>query len=153
MSLSLEQASSGSFCLTKVGLAIGSTATQLSTAAAATTTVDGIFQASKGATASFAIAAPSGFTVATVPIGYKASHAVWLDAAGTLTVTQGPLDVISAATDKVGPPVNPGSRACIAVFTVAAVTAAWIPATTAMNAAGVTTTYTDVINLPGGAIA
>ena len=59
MSLNLEQANNGTFTLSKAGLAIGSTASQLSTAASVSYVIDGVFQTAKGATASFALVVPA----------------------------------------------------------------------------------------------
>ena len=155
MSLPLEQASSGSFALAKAGLAIGSTVQQISTANTVNYTIDGVYQTAKVAVATIAPVAPAGSPVLplTIAIGFKQAYGVWLDTAGVLTVTFGPASPFTSATDKVGPPTNPGGRCCIGVFTIAAVTVLFTLGTTALNAAGITTTYTDVMDLPGSAIA
>lgn len=151
MSLSLEQASGGSFVLSKAGLAIGSTASQLSTAATAVYTLDGIYQTSKAGTATFALTAVSAaFPLVNIPAGSKANFGVWLDSAGNFTVTQGAVAAVAAATDKTSPPPNPGARALVGVASVYTATNAFVPATTAFNAAGVTTTYFDTASLPAG---
>jgi hypothetical protein len=152
MALALEQASGGSFVLTKAGLSVGSTTTQLSTAASTTYVLDGVFQTAKGATASFAAAAAPGFTINTqVPIGSKCAFGVWLDSAGTFTVTQGPIASVNSNTDKVGPPPNPGSRALVGVFTAFAATAVFVLGTNVLTPglnAGVNVTYFDTFSLP-----
>lgn len=149
MSLSLEQASAGSFCLTKVGLAIGSTTSQFSTGASATYTLDGAYQTAKGATATFALAPPTGFALSNIPSGSKANFGVWLDSAGTFTVTQGPASAVGSSTEKVAPPPNPGSRALVGVASVYNGSgSAFVPGTTAFNAASITTVYTDMFSLP-----
>lgn len=148
MSLNLEQANAGSFCLSKVALAIGSTNTQLSTGAAANYTIDGTWQTQKGATATFALAAPAGFAFSTIPIGGKASFGVWLDSAGTFTVTQGSTSNVASNADKAAPPPNPGGRTMVGVFTAYAATAAYVPGTTALTGAGVTVVYFDMFSLP-----
>lgn len=153
MSLNLEQAQSGTFTLTKVGLAIGSTTSQLSTAASATIVIDGVFRTAKGATATFALAAPTGFSFTTIPAGSKAAFGVWVDAAGTLTVTQGPITPYGSATEAAAPPPNPGSRALLGVAVVNTLTNAFVPGTTAFNAAGVTTNYYDTFSYPATGLA
>lgn len=147
MALNLEQANSGTFCLTKVGLAIGSTTSQLSTAASAATVVNGRFQAAKGATATFAITAATGFTLTTVPIGSKAAFGVFTDGTNFF-VTQGPIAAVNSNSDKVGPPPVPAGLAPVGVFTAYAATAAYVPGTTALTAAGVTATYFDLFSAP-----
>lgn len=156
MSLSLEQASAGNFVLTKAGLAIGSTTSQLSTANSVTYVLDGVFQTAKGATATFALAAPSSaYTInTTVPVGYKCAFGVWLDSAGTFTVTQGPITPYSVSTDKAAPPPNPGSRALVGVAVVTnpslSANGGFRPGTDAFNTT-VTTAYYDTFSLqPGG---
>lgn len=154
MSLSLEQAGLGSFCMTKVGLAVGSTLSQLATGAAAAYTIDGVYQTQKGATATFALVSSTGAALPTLPIGYKQSMAVWLDTAGVFTVTFGPQVPYAAVTDPVGPPSNPGGRCCVGVQTLANNSVGpFIYGTTLFNVAGLTTKYTDCLDLPSGAIA
>lgn len=150
MSLSLEQASGGSFCLSKAGIAIGSTASQVSTGATAVYTIDGVYQTSKAATATIALTTvSSAFPLTTIPAGSKANIGLWLDSAGNFTVTQGAISAVTSATDKTAPPPNPGSRTLVGVASVYTATNAFVPATTAFNATGVTTTYFDVLSLPG----
>lgn len=148
MSLSLEQASGGSFVLTKAGMAIGSTTSQVSTANSVTYTLDGVFQTAKGATATIPLTPATGFALATIPIGSKSNIGLWLDSAGAFTVTQGPVSAVGSNAEKVAPPPNPGSRVLVGVASVYAGTAAFVPATTAFNAAGITTTYFDMALLP-----
>lgn len=148
MSLSLEQASGGSFVFSKAGTAIGSTVSQLATGAATVYTIDGVFAGTKAATASIPLTPATGYALNTVPIGSKAAIGLWLDAAGNFTVTQGAISQVGSAAEKVSPPPNPGARALVGVATVFAGTAAFVPATTAFNAAGVTTAYFDTATLP-----
>lgn len=156
MSLALEQASSGTFALTKAGLGIGSTTSQLSTGASLTYVIDGVFQTAKGATASFALAAPSSaYTITTtVPAGNKCAFGVWIDSAGTFTVTQGVVTPYTVSTDRAAPPPNPGNRALVgvAVVTNPSLTAngGFRPGTDAFNST-VTTAYYDTFSLiPSG---
>jgi hypothetical protein len=153
MSLSLEQASAGSFCLTKAVLNIGSTTSQLSVTPVPSSPgivycIDGVHQTPKAVTATFALAAPSGYALSTIPAGGKANFGVWIDSAGVLTVTQGPTAMVGSNAEKAGPPPNPGGRALIGVASVYTATNAFVPATTAFSATGVTTTYFDTFALP-----
>lgn len=152
MSLNLEQANSGTFVLTKVGLAIGSTASQLATGASATYVIDGIFRTAKAATASFPLTAISGYPLVSVPVGSKALLGVWLDGAGNFTVTQGPVTPVNTNADLALLPPNPGNRALVGVVSVfVGPTAAgpFVPGTTAFNATGVVTGFFDTFSLPG----
>jgi hypothetical protein len=166
MSLSLEQASGGNFCLSKAGLSVGSTNTQLSTAAIVSYTIDGVFMPNKAVTATFAgVMAPVSIAevfvggvqtlmplVANpVPVGSKCSWGVWADSAGALTLTQSAILAVTSTSDKAAPPLNPGSRTLIGVFTTYAVSAAFVLGTNVLTAgtnAGVTVTYFDVMTLP-----
>jgi hypothetical protein len=154
MAISLEQASSGSFSLTKAGLAIGSTTSQLSTAASTTHVIDGVFKTAKGATADFALSAATGFTITTpITAGNKCCLGVWLDSSGNFKITQGPLTPFSASTDKAAPPPNPGGMAPVGVVVVQANSATFTPGTTAFNAATATVTYYDVMSIPASGLA
>lgn len=148
MSLSLEGANSGSFCLTKAGLAIGSTASQLSTAAAATAVIDGVHQTSKAAQATFLATVATGFTLATIPLGSGCAFGVWLDTSGNLRVTQGPINPMYGSADVVAPPPNPGGGyapiGVAKVFNGPTAAGVFTFGTTNFNATGVTTTYRDL---------
>lgn len=163
MALNLEQSNGGSFALGKAGLAVGSTASQLSITTAVPYTLDGIYQTNRATSASFVatIIAPnpnqlSSAAVAAqvVPIGSKCAWGVWVDstaAGANLTVTQGLISPVTSNTDKVAPPPNPGSRVLIGVFTTYAATATFTLGTTALTAglnAGVNVTYFDTMTLP-----
>lgn len=157
MSLVLEQALGGSFVLTKPGLAIGSTPSQFSTGASTTYVIDGIFRTAKGATATFALAAPTGFTInTTVPAGNKCAFAVWLDAAGTFTVTQGAVTPYAVSTDVAAPPPNPGGRALVGIAVVTnpslVANGGFRPGTDAFNST-VTTAYYDTMSLQASGLA
>lgn len=148
MSFNLEGANGGSFCLTKAGLAIGSTTSQLSTAAAALTVNDGKFNASKAATATFLATLAAGVpALAAIPIGSKSNFGIWYDGTN-FRVSQGPVMPVNLSTDKVGPAPNPGSGYApignVAVFVGGAAAGSFTFGTTAFNATGVTTVYTDL---------
>ena len=166
MSLNLESANSGTFTLSKAGLAIGSSTNQLSTAASVSYCIDGVYKTALGAQATFALAVPpatridpvTGATIniyvySTVGVGQKSAFGVWLDAAGNLTVTQGPVVTVTSNNDLVSPPPNPGARALVGYVTVynASVSAngGFRPGTDAFNTAGLTTTYADTFSFLG----
>ena len=149
MSFNLEGANGGSFCTTKAGLAIGSTTSQLSTAAAAVTVNDGKFNASKAATATFLATIAAGVAAAqAIPIGSKSNFGIWLDTSGNFRFSQGPVMPVNLSTDKVGPAPNPGSGYApvgnVAVHVGGAAAGPFTFGTTAFNATGVTTVYTDL---------
>lgn len=158
MSLSLEQASSGTFTLGKAGLSAGSTASQLARATAVSYVIDGVFRTNLGTSASFAMAAPTGFTInTTVPAGTKCAFGVWADAAGTVTVTQGAITPYSVSTDTAAPPPNPGSRALIGVAVVTNATlttnGGWRPGTDNFAVAGTTANYYDTFSFQATGLA
>lgn len=86
----------------------------------------------------------------TVPAGKVSTFAVLLNAAGAVTIAQGDLvDVGSPA------PVSasfPADKAIVGVFKVSNVTNPFIPGTTALNAAGVTTVFTNLAQHPGTSV-
>ena len=166
MSLNLEQANSGTFTLSKAGLGIGSTTSQLSTAAVAAYCIDGVYKTPVPITASFALAVPpltradlvtgaviNLYVYSTVGVGQKSAFGVWADAAGSLTVTQGPVVNVNSNNDLVSPPPNPGSRALIGYVTVfnASLSAngGFRPQTDAFSTAGLTTVYADTFSFLG----
>jgi hypothetical protein len=162
MALNLDQANGGSFAFTAAGVGRGSTATQLKTTNTTPYCVDGIFSASKAAVASFALAVPpvtrtdpvtgastNVYSYSTIPAGYKAAFSIWLNAAGTPYVTQGPVTPAGSNADKVPAGPYPGAGYCligVATLYNATVTAngGWRPGTDAFNLAGTTETYFDV---------
>jgi hypothetical protein len=150
MSLSLEQASSGTFVFAKAGLAIGSTTSQLSRATAVPFCIDGVFATNLATSATFAMVATTGYVINTViPVGNKSAFGVWVDAAGAVTVTQGAITPYSVSTDKAAPPPNPGARALVGVAVVTnpslAANGGFRPGTDAL-ATTVTTAYHDTFS-------
>ena len=160
MSINLEQANGGTFCYGKAGLAVATTTTLIKTAASINPIIDGVYGAAKAATDNIAWAVPAGSRIdpitgatialfayaTTVPIGGKCSYGLWIDLAGNLTCTQGPITSVLLSTDKVAPPPNPGSRALVGIFTVYASTAVFTAGTTTIGT-GNTVTYTDTFSL------
>jgi hypothetical protein len=149
----IDQAIGGTFVLSKAGLGVGSTNTQLSTGAITVYVIDGIFQTSKAATATFpATITPGQPAAVPVPVGNKCAFGVWLDKAGVFTVTQGQVTPANSNTDKAPPPPAPGDRALVGVFTAFALSAPFVLGTNVLTAgtvAGVTVNYFDTFSLPG----
>lgn len=160
MSLNLDSANGGTFALSKAGLAIGSTASQLSISAAVANCIDGVYQTNVSAAASFALAVPAQtrtdpitgaliniFVYATVGVGQKSAFAVWADASQVVTVTQGPVVNVNSNADRVSPPPNPGGRVLLGYVTVynasLATNGGFRPQTDAFNAAGLTSVFAD----------
>lgn len=160
MSLNLDNANGGTFALSKAGLAIGSTASQLSITTAVVNCIDGVYQTNVAASASFPLAVPAQtrtdpitgaliniYVYATVAPGQKSAFAVWADSAQVVTVTQGPVVNVNSNSDRVSPPPNPGNRVLIGYATVfnASLVAngGFRPQTDAFNAAGLTVGYAD----------
>lgn len=163
MSLNLDSANGGTFALSKAGLAIGSTTSQLSIAAAVVNVIDGVFQTNVPTSASFALAVPAAtrtdpvtgasinlYAYATIGVGQKSAFGVWADSSQVVTVTQGPVVSVNSNSDRVSPPPNPGNRVLIGYVTVYNATLSanggFRPQTDAFNAAGLTTTYADTFS-------
>lgn len=153
MALQLSEASGGNFCLTKAGLAIATTTSRVKTAAAAATVIDGKHQASYAATDNIVWAAATGYTLPNIPAGYKAAIGIWFDGTN-VKHTMGVASQFAATSDKVAPPPFPGGVAPLGVVTVANGSAAdFVVGTTALNAAGITATYSDYATIPGAGLA
>ncbi len=144
--------------LTSGGLAIGSTTSQFSTAAAITYAIDGRLY-SKGITATQALViedntSPNPLTPDSF-VSLGASQActflITLDTSGNFRVVQGP--IVDASATKVPVGQLPDSRAvCGIIKVVTGATGSFVPTSTAFSAAGVTTTYINMAAHPGGAI-
>lgn len=149
----LEQNAGATLALASAGLAIGSTTSQYSTANAVPFLLNGRFF-SRAAIATQALTiVPGTGIVPSAPnalqplaIGQGCSFLVVVDAASALFVVQSPL---GEAGKKQAVAAVPSGYTPIGVIKVEAVTAAYTPGTTALNAAGVTTTYFNVGSHPG----
>ena len=127
----------GFVCLTACTLAINAaSAATFKTTGTTTYTNDGKFK-TKAALSAQAFAPVSG-THAGLAIGQTGYYVVALDGSGTVKTFEG-----------VGylPDVDAGYTA-IGIIKVVAVSAAFVPGTTALDNAGLTVTYTDVMVLP-----
>lgn len=163
MSLNLESANGGTFTLSKAGLGIGSTASQLSIAAAVVNVIDGVYQTNVPLSASFALAVPALtridqvtqaviniYAYTTIGAGQKSAFAVWADAAQVVSVTQGLVVGVNSNADKVMIPSNPGNRVLVGVVTVYNATlvanGGFRPQVDAFNTAGLTATFFDTFS-------
>lgn len=156
MSSPLQGANLLTAAFTSGGLAIGSTTSQFSTANTITYVIYGRFY-SKAATATQALTiepntgivptAPN--TLQTLAAGQSCAFTVLLDTAGAFTVVQGDI-VDNGLSTPVR--VGPSNKAVVGVIKVANATNPFVPGTTAFSAAGVTTTYINLSQHPGGPV-
>lgn len=128
----------GNFCLTACTLAINAaSAATFKTTGTTTYTVDGRFR-SKAALAAQAFSPIPGTVHSGLAIGQTGYYVVALDAAGTVRTFEG-VGGLPDVADGFTP---------IGIIKVVAASAAFVPGTTALDAAGLTVTYTDVALLP-----
>lgn len=158
MSLNVNDLVGFTASLSSGGLAIGTTTSQFSTAAAITYAIDGRLY-SKGITATQALVIePNTGPTATAPNAFASLGAnqactflITLDTSGNFRVVQGP--IVDAAAVKVPVGQLPDARAvCGLIKVVTGASGSFVPTTTAFSAAGVTTTYINLAAHPGGAI-
>ena len=156
MSINLQGANGVAIALNSGGLAISLTLPTFTNAAAIAYTLGGRFF-SKAIVASVPLVIEPGTGVnpllpqalRTLAIGESCSFAVILDAAGNFTVAQG--DIVAAGQS------TPVAQATIGKLVVGAIkvsanSAAFIPGTTALNAAGLVVTYLNLAQHPGTSI-
>ncbi|MEY3005777.1 MAG: hypothetical protein RI942_119 [Pseudomonadota bacterium] len=145
MSYNIGQINSGYVSLSAAGLAEGTNANTFKTANTLTYTSNGVFKA-KSATDNLAFS--SGHTA--LAASQACLFGVWVDSAGTVTTSQGP---IVAAGDPCPVPGAPAAGVTlvglIKVTTNASTT--FTPGSTDLGAAGVTDAYYDCMVMPGSA--
>ena len=145
MSYNLEEANGGYLSLTAAGLAEGTNANTFKTVNTLTFTADGVFK-SKNATDNLTFTA--GATV--VPASSACLFAVWINAAGTVSTTQGP---IVASTDECPVPTTVGGLALVGLIKVVTDGSTTFTAgSTDLGASGVTDTYYDCSVMPGASL-
>jgi hypothetical protein len=143
MSYNLEQAVSGYACYSPAGLVIGTTTGTFKIATAIAFTNNGVFKA-KAITDNIPFS--SGHTA--LAIGQNCLFAVWINATGAVTTTQGP---ITTGTDPCPVPTQTTSNVTlVGLIKVSLCTAAFTPGTTALGT-GNTATYFDCARMPGTA--
>lgn len=138
------------------GLAIGTTTSQISIATAVNYLYKGVFgQRATSVSIAYPIEPGTGLVptspnaYVTLAAGQACSFLVVVDSANALTAVQGP---VQTAGDPCPVAPVPNNRIAIGAFKVVNVTNPFIPGTTALNAAGVTTTYFNLGSHPGATI-
>jgi hypothetical protein len=141
MSYNIEQTNSGYLSLTAAGLAGGTTTGTFKTANTLTFTNNGIFK-SKAATDNLT------FSTSTALAANQAClFAVWINASGTVTTSQGP---IVSSGDTCPVPAQATSGTTLVGLIKVVTTAVFTPNTTALGT-GNTATYFDCMDMPGSA--
>jgi hypothetical protein len=147
MSFNLQDNAGLSGCFSKAGLTTATTTTAYRIVNATTYAINGkLF--SKAATDNIAFSAWSG-SLTNLSSGQACALLVLLDSAGTAKVAQGPVVEAGAACPL---PTVPNGYSVIGAIKIVAATAAFTFGSTALNAAGITTTYTDLASHPGEAL-
>jgi hypothetical protein len=144
MSYNIEQSNSGYLSLTAAGLAEGTNANTFKTVNTLAYTNNGVFK-SKGATDNLA------FSTGTALAASQAClFAVWINAAGTVTTTQGP---IVAAGDPCPVPsqTTAGTTLVGLIKVTTSSSGTFTPGSTDLSASGVTPAYSDCMDMPGSA--
>ena len=145
MSYNIEQSNSGYLSLTAAGLAEGTNSATFKTVNTLAFTNNGVFK-SKAATDNLT------FSTGTALAASQAClFAVWINASGTVTTSQGP---IQAAGDPCPVPgqvtANTTLVGLIKVTTDSSTT--FTPGSTDLGASGVTDVYYDCMDMPGAAL-
>jgi hypothetical protein len=147
MSFNLQDNSGLSGCFSKAGLTIATTTSAYRIVNATPYAINGKLY-SKAATDNIAFSAWSG-SLTNLSAGQACALLVLLDSAGTAKVAQGD---IRAAGEACPLPTVPNGYAVIGAIKIVANTAAFTFGTTALNASGISTTYTDLASHPGEAL-
>ena len=143
MALNLQEANSGNIAFASGALAAGTSAGTFKTTATVTYIIDGVFK-SKAATDNLTFT--SGHTALA---NYQACvFAVWLDASGNVTTTQGP--IVSADQTCPTPPVA-GAKAVIGLIKVSTSTSQTFTPGTSTLGAGNTASYVNTATMPTAA--
>lgn len=154
--MAYEQLLAGNINTTKAGLAINAaSAASIKTAAALSYTIGGIFYAKAALAAQALVSPPEALAYGVQPINSTAYYLVSVDNAGNVYTTQGHwAGRLIPQTIAVGDgniPEAPASRTpvgYIKVVTNGATT--FTPGVTALDAAGLTVTFADIMVNPGG---
>lgn len=157
MSSTLQGATAITLALNSGAFATGSTTSQFTNAAAINYAINGSYQTQRGIVASVPLVIePNSGILPTAPqvlqtlaAGFSCAFAVILDSAGNFTVAQGDI-VPNGSLCPV--PVAPATKCIVGAIKVVNAANPFIPATTAFNAAGVTTTYRNLAQHPGVSI-
>lgn len=151
----------GSICFASGALGNGTTAATIKTTVAIPYTIDGAFQTAKAITDNIVItlalpavygdAGTGAFTGQTG--GSTRLYGIMLDTAGAVTLVPGPIvntASLAAGSAALHFPPSVRNKACCGVMRVAVTGGtAFVPGVTALNAAGVTTSFVNLSGLPG----
>jgi len=144
MSYNIEQANSGYLSLTAAGLAEGTNSGTFKTVNTLAFTNNGVFK-SKAATDNLTLS-----TGTALAASQACLFAVWINASGTVTTTQGP---IVAAGDPC--PVPSQTTAGVTLVGLIKITTdsstTFTPGTTDFSASGITDAFFDCMDMPGSA--
>ena len=160
----LEESIGGNFNLSAGGLAIkaGGSSPQFKTANTINFVVDGKFATAVAATAAISFTTAAGLLTLNQPVStlnpagttaQQCTFGVYLSAAGVFSTLQSKIVNAADVANGINAVPTPGSRkgltlvGIIEIVTTAAAT--FIPGTTNLDAAGITATYFDCMNLPG----
>lgn len=143
MSYNVEQINSGYLSLTAAGLAIGTTTGTFKTTNTLTYTSNGIFK-SKNATDNLVFS-----TSTNLANSQQCLFGIWINAAGTVTTSQGP---ITATGDTCPVPTAPAaSLTLVGLIKVSCSSSQTFTVGTSVLGTGNTTTYIDCSLMPGTA--
>jgi hypothetical protein len=144
MSYNIEQSNSGYLSLTAAGLAEGTNSATFKTTNTLAFTSNGVFK-SKGATDNLT------FSTATALGNSQAClFAVWINASGTVTTTQGP--IVAAGDPCPVPSQTTAGTTLVGLIKVTTSSSGTFTAgTTDLSASGVTGAYYDCMDMPGSA--
>lgn len=145
MSYNIEQSNSGYLSLTAAGVAEGTNANTFKTTNTLAFTSNGVFK-SKSATDNLTFSA--GHTA--LAASQACLFAVWINAAGTVSTTQGP---IVAAGDPCPVPsqTTAGTTLVGLIKVTTSSSGAFTAGSTDLSASGVTGAYFDCMDMPGSA--
>lgn len=155
MSTNAQGLNSGNIVLNSGAVSAGTNAGSIQTTATVNYTVNGIFR-TKAATNNIALPAPSvagAYTagaIQSLAVGEKALFALFIDAAGNFSFGQSAKVGAGEPAPVIG---SPADKAVVAVFTVTAATAPFVPGTTALGAAGISTVFYNTSVMPATSLA
>jgi hypothetical protein len=147
MSYNLEGTNSGFMSLSSGAVAAGTNAGTIQNVAAVNYVFDAVFF-QKAITNNIAVTRDTqvpAFT--TVPVSSKCNFAFFLDAAGNVTASQGV--IVAAGGVAPNAPVVSGKTLFAVVSVVTNGSTTFVPGTTAFGAAGITSTFLNVMDMPG----
>jgi len=142
MSYNIEQSNSGYLSLTAAGLAEGTNSATFKTTNTLAYTNNGVFK-------SYAATDNLTFSTGTALAASQAClFAVWINAAGTVTTTQGP--IVAAGDPCPVPSQTTAGTTLVGLIKVTTDSSTtFTPGTTDLGASGITDAYSDCMDMPG----